>query len=418
MTSLLPFSWLPKAPLLLLGDRRKRKRERDTEPTDTERTETDATEPIADTTLVLLVIAVTMCQQTRSLGNVLAVHENVLLVPKIAATCKMLHKYLMHNQTWLGQLQSLMYRQNMQLSGAFCTLIHNAMLKKLRENRGETKDIAYKIVRTFMTSKWSIYSSLRLYDTFTDRLNGMLGFLQNGPHWFVDEAGDAISLQYLIPIWSKSCTVFSCASIWPEIPQDAYTLAALELWQCEVDESNSTLLFRLNTEMFLHEEDENGFVSPENFTATLTLSWSVLKGSVGNTKPYWVYADTCCEGEWDTSQQDFDDNSWNMDATTSFLPEYPAQRQYDLPWTTKCVDVNLDIGDKLVCVVGLLGEDGNRNGIPFARLLFEIETEQEEVDIAYVCRSEQEFQQASLLQWLRTMTTRLRAEQESPFVET
>jgi len=326
-----------------------------------------------------------------------------------------LHKYLMHNQTWLCQLQALMYRQNMQLSGAFCALIHNAMLKKLRENRGETENIAYKIVRKFMTSKWSIYTSMRLYNTFTDRLDGMLGFLQNGQHWFLDEQGDAQSLAYLIPVCDKSSKVFSCASIWPEIPMDPLTLAALEFWQCLGDKNSSTLLFLLNTELFLHEEDENGFVAPENFTATLTLSWSVLKA--GKQKPYWVLWDTCCEEEWDITQQDFDDNSWRWD-DTSFLSEYPAHRQHRLPWTTKCVDVNLDLGDKLVCVVGLLGEDGNRNGIPFARLLFEIEFDQDEADIVYVCRSEETFKQASLLQWLKTMTTRLQKEQESPFVVT
>jgi hypothetical protein len=143
-----------------------------------------------------------------------------------------------------------------------------------------------------------------------------------------------------------------------------------------------------------------------------------LKGSVGNTKPYWVYADTCCQAEWDIEQQDYHDNSWDIDETISFLPEYPAAWHLHVPWTTRCVDVRLDIGDKLVCVVGLLVEDDNRNGIPFARLIFEIEAEQADVDIAYVCRSEQQFQQASLVHFLRTMTTRLRAEQESPFVET
>ncbi len=117
----------------------------------------------SEATQALLLVGLTMAWLKPC--NMQVFHQNVLLLPMLAATCKELRKWLMHDRIWLPQLQALTYKRNLQLSETFCFLIHRSILVQRMRNP-ELRQVAWKIARMVMQSDIVLVTNVELYSTF------------------------------------------------------------------------------------------------------------------------------------------------------------------------------------------------------------------------------------------------------------
>jgi len=155
MTALLPLLFDPH--LLTLGSRRKKRATESTEPTEQKLISNEKT---------LLLVALYLAW--RKPCNMQVFHQNVLHLPMIAATCKALQKWLMHDSIWLEQLQALMYKKDMRLSETFCNLMHRTMIQHRRRNP-ELHQVAWKMAGMLMESDFAIITNFELYNTFSSQ---------------------------------------------------------------------------------------------------------------------------------------------------------------------------------------------------------------------------------------------------------
>lgn len=350
--------------------------------------------PVFNYTQTLLLVAQHLIWKKPYTVGVL--NQNWLLMPIIAGTCKELQTWLMYDRIWLPQLQALMYKPNLKLSVTYCSLLHRSMLVQCSRNPKQ-HNVSWKIAGMLMESKFSLMKKFEVYNT----LNTQFGGLQLGQHMYQDASGKARSRIDYVTIWMAIDRDyrFGMSGIWNQMPQAS--VAATELFRYNVG-PEGTLQFDLNTVLYLF--DSLGTTK----TTTITTSWAVQKKG---KKAKWALWDTCCT-TLDLTLPSYPDNTWGEHCFTMLKP-YPTCSRADVLRDTThpnffvidppSIDVELDAGDALLCVMGVLGVEGNRCGVPFARLRIDIGIAQEEEDVSTDVPSELRFREASMTHFFQAI---------------
>ncbi len=132
-------------------------------------------------------------------------------------------------------------------------------------------------------------------------------------------------------------------------------------------------------------------------------------------QPRLVFWDTCCN-DWNLTSLTYRDNRWRVHgfAMLKPYPTYPTPDILPPERRTPSIDVVLRKGDALICIIGLLNVPGNRCGVPFARIKFDIGTFQnDDFDVGNLLRSEQLFREASVRHFFEAMNKKLQQQQDS-----
>jgi hypothetical protein len=192
--------------------------------------------------------------------------------------------------------------------------------------------------------------------------------------------------------------------IWPEMPQHL-SRETTELFRYEIT-SDGTMRFLLNTALFL--------VNLQELAAdahALTLSWGVKKQQTASAK--WVLWNThgCRNYAAWQDLHDFADpvqERWGRHDPLLLEHQHLTDDVVPAEFQTSRVEVSLDTGD---CLVAVLGVQFRRYGVPFARLIIDIGTRQEDYDrVDFELRSELVMQEASLQQFFKAMSLKLQRE--------
>jgi hypothetical protein len=231
-----------------------------------------------------------------------------------------------------------------------CSVLRRDVCHKLMAGmlflRRKGKLTPCNLLQMFNEQDYAVNIKLHIRDTFYRGHHQVALIL--GPHRFTR---DGVQCPLMFSFARSGPKGFELKDIFPGLP-DHINSDHTQLFLVETSEFG--IKFRLNTRLFLCDR-----LVQETRRKTIYLSWGVIRNADKNhqqTPIKWVLWDTQCTNLHNSLNNDpehpFPEAAWGRHAAY-FLDPFHVPGEFNAAFETKCINLDLNQGDVLVCALGL-----------------------------------------------------------------